>query len=79
MMMMTTRAFLLVSCVGLMLVSLATATETFEEFKKRLANMTPEERLEFELSSSANYTRRHGELANDLRLCTNVHMNYTAE
>ena len=64
--------------IGLVLMVL-TKAESFEEFKKRLADMSYEERLEYEHNASENYISRFGEGPNKLRLCTNVYMNYTAE
>ena len=42
-----------------------------------LANMSHEERLEYEHSLSEKFIENYGEDANRLRLCTNVYMNYT--
>ena len=41
--------------------------------------MTKEERTAHEHSLSEKYIERHGERANNVRLCTNLYFNYTSE
>ena len=50
---------------------------SFEEFNKNLRALSKEDRLEFELDQSENVIAKWGELANDLRLCTNIEFNDT--
>ena len=45
----------------------------FEDYKKWLDNASLEERKEHFESLSENYIEKHGEDANNLRLCINLH------
>ena len=51
----------------------------FNQFKKFLADMSREERIEYEHLLSENYITKYGERANNLRLCNNLDMNYTGQ
>ena len=66
------------SLMLILLVNLAAATMEFAEFQKWLGSMSYEERAEYELSLSANFTEANGEEANTLRLCTSLYKNYSS-
>lgn len=50
----------------------------FAEFKHWLTSMSLEERRDYEFSMSPKYIQEYGEEVNEIRLCVNVHKNYTS-
>ena len=48
----------------------------FAAFKEWMANASPEELYEYHHGLSANFTEKHGEKANELRLCLSLDQNW---